>query len=265
MSLELYNKVRSVPDDAKKPITGGRLNGKTDINPMWRIKTLTEQFGPCGTGWFYKVKDKSIEKGFGDEVAVFVDIELYYKISADEWSEPVFGTGGSMFVAKEKAGPYTSDECFKMALTDALSVACKALGIGADVYWSADASKYPTAQQTATGGYQPTKPIGTTPPNVGTSVSQTPEKAKPPTETAPKNQPAITGDRPAIAKVTTKDLDPMYKVIMDKDGKVNKAEADRFKEIYSRFGFRVATDITTDKFEAIKAEFVNYALPEVLK
>ena len=45
-------------------------------------------------------------------------------------------------MAKEKNGPYTSDECFKMALTDAISVACKALGFGADVYWEADRSKY---------------------------------------------------------------------------------------------------------------------------
>ena len=37
---------------------------------------------------------------------------------------------------------YTSDECYKMALTDAISVACRALGVGADVYWEADRSKY---------------------------------------------------------------------------------------------------------------------------
>lgn len=53
-----------------------------------------------------------------------------------------------MFVAKERNGLYTSDECFKMALTDAISVAAKALGIGADVYWQADATKY-TPPQTA--------------------------------------------------------------------------------------------------------------------
>ena len=47
-----------------------------------------------------------------------------------------------MFVAKEKSGMYTSDECFKMALTDAISVACKALGVGADVYWDKDKTKY---------------------------------------------------------------------------------------------------------------------------
>ena len=48
-NLELYNKVREVPQDAKKTISAGRIKGFTDINPMWRIKCLTEQFGPCGS------------------------------------------------------------------------------------------------------------------------------------------------------------------------------------------------------------------------
>ena len=52
-----------------------------------------------------------------------------------EWSKPIVGVGGSMFIAKEKSGPYTSDEAYKMALTDAISVSCKALGIAADIYW----------------------------------------------------------------------------------------------------------------------------------
>ena len=56
----------------------------------------------------------------------------------DEWSKPIQGTGGASYIAAEKNGLYTSDECYKMALTDAISVACKALGVGADIYWSAD-------------------------------------------------------------------------------------------------------------------------------
>ena len=47
-----------------------------------------------------------------------------------------------MLVAKEKNGLYTSDDGFKMALTDAISVACKSLGVGADVYYAKDRSKY---------------------------------------------------------------------------------------------------------------------------
>ncbi len=36
-NLELYNKVREVPQEAQKSIAAGRLKGMTDINPMWRI------------------------------------------------------------------------------------------------------------------------------------------------------------------------------------------------------------------------------------
>lgn len=64
----------------------------------------------------------------------------------DEWSEAIQGVGGSSFVTNEKNGLYTSDECYKMALTDAISVACKSLGIGADVYWNKDSTKYNNIQ-----------------------------------------------------------------------------------------------------------------------
>jgi len=148
-NMELYNGFREVPQNAQRTIDGGRLKGMTDINPMWRIQTLTERFGPCGIGWKYIIRDKRLERGPDTEVAAFVDIDLYYKIE-DCWSEPVPGTGGASFVMKEKSGPRVSDECFKMALTDALSVACKALGIGADVYWAAGRTKYT--------GLEPTEP-----------------------------------------------------------------------------------------------------------
>lgn len=151
-NMTIYDACRSVPESAKKAITAGRLKGKTDINPMWRIKRLTEQFGPCGIGWYYKPVRKWLET-HGDEIAAFVDIELYVKIGG-EWSMPIAGTGGSMFTARQKDGVYVSDECYKMASTDAISVACKQLGIGADVYWDADRTKYddpkaPTTMQQA--------------------------------------------------------------------------------------------------------------------
>lgn len=139
-NLDIYNSVRAVPETAKKKISGGRISGFTDINPMWRIMVLTELFGPSGVGWYVEVVDKRLESADG-EVAVFVDINLYVKYNG-EWSKPIFGTGGSTFVAKEKGGTRMSDECFKMAYTDALSVACKALGIGANVYWEKGETKY---------------------------------------------------------------------------------------------------------------------------
>lgn len=146
MAMELYNAVRAVPQTAIKPISGGRLSGMSDINPMWRIQTLTEQFGICGFGWKYEIIDKRVLDGANGEKSCFVDINLYVKIG-NEWSAAIPGTGGSAFIAKERGGLYTSDECFKMALTDAISVACKALGFGADIYWKNGRTKY-SAQST---------------------------------------------------------------------------------------------------------------------
>lgn len=140
-NLELYNRVRDVPKEAIKPITAGRLKGKSDINPMWRIKKLTEEFGMCGFGWRYEILRMWNEEGANGEIASFVHINLFVRHDG-EWSEAIQGIGGSSFVSNEKTGKYTSDECYKMALTDAISVACKSLGFAADIYFSNDSTKY---------------------------------------------------------------------------------------------------------------------------
>lgn len=140
-NLTIYDQVKEVPKEAQKKITGGRLNGMTDIKPMWRIEKLTEVFGPVGLGWYTNTLKKEIVDGANEEKIAIVDIELFvnykkpYDLEEDLWSKGIEGSGGSSFIAKEKSGLYTSDECFKMAYTDALSVACKALGMGANVYW----------------------------------------------------------------------------------------------------------------------------------
>ena len=122
-----------------------RRGGKSDINPIWRIKTLTEQFGTAGFGWYYTIENQWLEPGADGEIAAFCRIALYVK-QGGEWSQPIQGVGGSMLVEKESRGLHTNDECFKMALTDAISVACKALGFAADVYWEKASDKY-TRQQ----------------------------------------------------------------------------------------------------------------------
>lgn len=146
-NMEIYTRVMETPKTALKPISAGRLKGMSDINPMYRIQKLTETFGPCGFGWKYTITNKEIMDGANGEKIAIVDIDLYVKWNG-EWSEAIPGTGGASFIANERNGAYTSDECYKMALTDALSVACKALGIGADVYWSAGHTKYDAPHQT---------------------------------------------------------------------------------------------------------------------
>ena len=137
-NLYFYNMGRSVPKEAQKPFSNGRFSG-TDINPMWRIKMLTEMFGPAGIGWYVDdVVERSEEHG--NTTISIVTLNLYVKVEG-EWSKPIYGTGGNTLLRNGVA----SDEGYKMAYTDALSVACKALGIGADIWYANDRTKYTAA------------------------------------------------------------------------------------------------------------------------
>lgn len=140
-NLEIYNMFKSVPKEATKEFDNGKFKG-TDINTMWRIKCLTEQFGPCGFGWYFEIVRTWVEQTTNCEQFAFAEIKLYIKVDG-EWSKGIAGTGGNKLTRVLKDGTIsTSDEAFKMAITDAFGVACRSLGIGADVYWANDRTKY---------------------------------------------------------------------------------------------------------------------------
>lgn len=145
-----WDKLAVPPKTALKPIVAGRLKGKSDINPQWRIQAMTETFGPVGIGWTYSIDKLWTEPGSDGQVCAFAIVTVRVK-DGEVWSEPVQGVGGAMLVEKERSGLYTSDEAFKMATTDALSVALKAFGVAAEVYLgNLDGSKYGRQPQTAT-------------------------------------------------------------------------------------------------------------------
>lgn len=146
-NLDIYEKVKDVPSEAKKPISAGRLKGFTDINPMWRIKKMTEVFGACGVGWTANIADVRIDEGASGEKSITIMVKVKIKQN-DGWSEPFVGVGGSMLIAKEKDGLRLDDEAYKKAYTDALSVAFKMLGVGASVYFEKDPDgKYETENE----------------------------------------------------------------------------------------------------------------------
>lgn len=152
--MELYNAWRKVPENALRPITAGNLKGKSDINPQWRIQVLTEHFGPVGFGWVTEITehwtDTEIIEGKTERVA-WVRINLRVCVDG-KWSQPIEGIGGSKYAGMGR-GKELNDEAFKMAETDAISVACKKLGIAADVYWNTTNTKY-----TQGGQQQPQQP-----------------------------------------------------------------------------------------------------------
>ncbi len=149
-----WDQCRQPPAGALSPIKAGRLKGKTDIKPQWRNQIMTEMFGPCGIGWKYEITRQWTEPGSEGQVMAFVNVNLFINTPESQgfgWSEPIPGTGGSMLIAMESRGLHTSDEAWKMAMTDALSVAMKALGVASDIYmgnWTG--SKYTSPAPEAT-------------------------------------------------------------------------------------------------------------------
>ena len=153
-NMEIYNKVRITPSDAQKKISGGRLNGMTDISPMWRIRKLTEVFGPCGKGWYPKIVTMNAIPG-DKETTVQIVMELYVKFPGeDSFSEPIPGIGGSKLVSSERNGLYTDDEAYKKAYTDALGSCCKNLGFSEDIYSSKYGTKYDPPKQAQPHQYE---------------------------------------------------------------------------------------------------------------
>jgi hypothetical protein len=147
-NLAIWNNLSRPPIEALKKIGGGRLSGKTDINPQWRYKAMTEEFGLCGVGWKFTIDKLWTEPGNHGVMMCFAQVSVYVAVESrgeTNWSEPIPGIGGSQLVQEEKSGFYSNDEGYKMAVTDALSVALKMLGVAADIYLgNFDGSKYKT-------------------------------------------------------------------------------------------------------------------------
>lgn len=146
---ESYKALSKPPINALRPIQGGDLKGKTDINPQWRYEVMDQVFGPCGDGWKYEIV-KLWDYPTGDgTVLCFAQVNVYIK-KGDGWGDAIPGVGGNTLVDMVKgykdsdpkrAKP--NDEGYKMAITDALSTALKLLGVAADIYrgnW--DGTKY---------------------------------------------------------------------------------------------------------------------------
>ena len=141
-AIDIYESLARPPKDALREIEAGKLKGKTDINPQWRYKAMTEKFGLVGIGWKYEVQKLWTEAGAGNEKLAFAQVAVFVK-DGDAWSEPIVGIGGSKLVQFEKGAAVSNDEGYKMAVTDAFSTALKMLGVAADIYagrW--DGTKY---------------------------------------------------------------------------------------------------------------------------
>jgi hypothetical protein len=145
---ERYDKLRMPPKEALRTIDVGKLKGKSDINPQWKIEALTDVFGLCGVGWRFMIENEETYDCESGEVLLYMKVALQVK-DGDKWSEPVYGYGGDFIIQKNKNGLVPNDEAYKMCLTDALGNAMKCVGVAADVFRGIYDTKYQKMQEQA--------------------------------------------------------------------------------------------------------------------
>lgn len=243
-----YEQLRAVPEDAQKEFNTGRFSG-TDINPMWRIKRMTEVFGMCGFGWYVEIVNRHLKDSTdGQTICAFVSLNLYIKVNG-EWSKPIYGEGGNTMCNVTKKGEHvTSDEAFKMAYTDAFSNATKQLGLGADIWFKNDkvhSTKYDRQQEEL---FQAPKPQPTPQPQQPTPTP----KPQPTPQSKPQPHPIIkeiTGLDVVTAAgiaadylekcMTIADLSNLYNAIKD--------DAGLFDLLKTRFADKKQSILSTQK------------------
>lgn len=135
-NTEVWDKLsRPDPKALKAFQRAGGFKG-TAINPMHTLHTVTEVFGPCGTGWGMTKPEFQVVG-----TNVYCTVGVWYKGEAkqtdDFLSNYVWGVGGEALTGRG------DDEAFKKAYTDALGNALKHLGANADIYFNLwDGNKY---------------------------------------------------------------------------------------------------------------------------
>lgn len=146
-NLALWEKLgKTDPSHTKAFRRHGGFSG-TAIKPMWSYKRMTEEFGPCGTGWGVGEPVFQVVPGDNREILVYCTASIWY----GEDRKTVYGVGGDKIVTHIKANAQynrperweNDDEAFKKAFTDAITNALKLIGVGADVHMGMfDDSKY---------------------------------------------------------------------------------------------------------------------------
>lgn len=146
----------------------------TAINPTYQLMKATEVFGPVGMGWGWRIEKEDYVPGCEGEVNHVIRIVVWYRITPKfvermPEAEPflwqvceVTHFGQTIFVGKNKFGPFTDEEAPKKSITDAISKALSCLGFSADIHIGLyDSNKYVNDRRAEFGGDKtasPTKP-----------------------------------------------------------------------------------------------------------
>lgn len=138
---ELWDRVSKTDPKHVKPITGKQYSGNSP-KPYYIVERLTEEFGPCGTGWGFTVVNERFER-FSETDSLHVAlVNFWYVLDGKRAEFQQMGQTKASYVTN--AGKFMLDEdAPKKSVTDALVKCASYLGFAGDIFsgrW--DDSKY---------------------------------------------------------------------------------------------------------------------------
>lgn len=143
-NLDLWNRVSKTDPKHVKPITGKQYSGHSP-KPYYIVQRLTEEFGPCGAGWGFEIKDERFERLSETDVLHVARVRFWYR-PADTPQvicdfEQMGQTKACYMTSSNKL--LVDEDAPKKSVTDALVKCASYLGFAGDIFsgrW--DDSKY---------------------------------------------------------------------------------------------------------------------------
>jgi hypothetical protein len=128
--LRLWNKLQTTDPQFTKGFKRPGFSG-TMIDPTWRMKIMTETFGPVGLGWGWDEIQQQITTD-----CVFIQIRAWYMLDGVKLQAGAQWGGNVLYNTRtsEPGKQFPNDEAFKMAATDALGKSLLSIGLASDVY-----------------------------------------------------------------------------------------------------------------------------------
>lgn len=137
----LWDRVKMTDPKHVKPITGKQYKGNSP-KPYWIVERLTDEFGPCGIGWGFRVVDERMERLAEAEILHVARVMFWYELDGKRGEFEQIGQTRAMY-AKSSGGLMVDEDAPKKSVTDALVKCASYLGFAGDIFsgmW--DDSKY---------------------------------------------------------------------------------------------------------------------------
>lgn len=166
--LDLWNRLEFTDKNYTKPVSRpGGFKG-TAVDPVWNLKRVTEQLGPVGFFWGWKVLNERLDTfGEGQDAVTIHSLTVRAWFAQDDGSvrevDHIGHTKVAHWTRAYKQGEprrFDVDEEFgKKSLTDALSKIMMSLGASADIWLGRfDGNKYVASDDVAEANAPAPKP-----------------------------------------------------------------------------------------------------------